>query len=501
MPLLVPKGVQIHDLHVSGFVEKDSHFQVSPVGAATKLFDKDPNADDFCQGCIGNCFFLASVTAVLTRKNGPQLIKDMFEEDRPDRTHIVGRMYDSDQRSFYMRVPKALIRVKEGNGPYEPLSQKDPLWLSALGLFYTAFAVTDAKSGDVASKKISFDPKNANLERLHGGNSWLALQGLLGTGTTTERISDTESISVHFEVDGVKYALMGAAWSQAARTLYGVLCGADGLKDDILQAQGQKKSPERKAAKTMMSMLNDAHYHSHLNTVFGHDSNTKKMWQEKQDEIFELWGKALGAKREKHKIRLSEFQDFAMKLTPLVSGRAVQALVHYARKNRIFLEDGKRGSGVYSPRTLDLFYKIQNALLQGKAVVADARPYAGVSTAADKAGGCGEGVAKGLAGGHSYAVVNTKTVGSIAGGRPLCWVQLINPWRDEVVRGYDLSDKNPNYLKAVSGLTRTPVDPGWLTAQAVGTNRAADPQGVFWLELSDLAKRFNRINIAHKKLR
>ena len=131
---------------------------------------------------------------------------------------------------------------------------------------------------------------------------------------------------------------------------------------------------------------------------------------------------------------------------------------------------GKVGSGKYSTGQLMMFDKIHEALFERKMVSVGTKMKLTLGPNEGE-GFSGEQKYKGLAGGHAYSVLNAKknrtaNPSSPAAGN-IFWIQLRNPW-GEYSRSYD-QQWNP-----------VAIDAG---------------NGVFWIELTDLAKNFTDIEI------
>ncbi|MDF1604187.1 DUF4157 domain-containing protein [Nocardioides sp. YIM 152315] len=130
---------------------------------------------------------------------------------------------------------------------------------------------------------------------------------------------------------------------------------------------------------------------------------------------------------------------------------------------------GKRGSGKYTRDQLRLWHQIQKAMNDGILVGVDTHQKVGRSASGVGASG-GEAMTKGLAGGHAYSLVGTATVGDLK------FVKIRNPW-GQYSRDYDVTG-------GPDGSTK------------LSPKEVQNGDGVSMLELSDLTKRFFKINFS-----
>lgn len=121
---------------------------------------------------------------------------------------------------------------------------------------------------------------------------------------------------------------------------------------------------------------------------------------------------------------------------------------------------GKRGRGVYTDHQQEIFQQIVDALGEGKNVVVSTKEEVGRNVTGVGHSG-GEKQSKGLAGNHAYPVLGTKQKDNLR------YVKLRNPW-GEYGREYE---REGNKLKAKENETF----------------------GSFYVELTDLTKRFYRL--------
>lgn len=108
-------------------------------------------------------------------------------------------------------------------------------------------------------------------------------------------------------------------------------------------------------------------------------------------------------------------------------------------------------------------------------------------------GTVGESVSKGLVGTHMYTIIG---VAEDKAHPELRWVKLRNPW-GHMVRAYVRGGEDKSNLKAVElNVSPTGAPPAGLFIKPESETQsvvALARQGLFWLELSDFAKRFSNI--------
>jgi hypothetical protein len=132
---------------------------------------------------------------------------------------------------------------------------------------------------------------------------------------------------------------------------------------------------------------------------------------------------------------------------------------------------GRRGTGKYSERQIACFDRLAESVASQKPA-AVSTPERIAEAQKEGAGMSGEATAKGLVAQHQYAVLDTKEE------HGLRWVQLRNPWGSYGGKyGWPETDSGGDN------------DAGQGDRQLI-KGAQADVGGTFWLELSDLSKRF-----------
>jgi hypothetical protein len=165
--------------------------------------------------------------------------------------------------------------------------------------------------------------------------------------------------------------------------------------------------------------------------------------------------------------------------------RAVRCVVDWVRRKRIFV--GVRGTGQYTPEQDTLYHDIQVHLQNYRPVCLGTFEYPGAPEPG-YFGGSGEHMSKGLAGPHAYAVLDCLQRGAVK------YVRVHNPW-GHTGRGYTFAPpemRPPRSTKAELRLYERNINP------TIPANRKEEQayetgEGTFWLELSDLTKRFQAL--------
>ncbi|WP_018264876.1 C2 family cysteine protease [Methylosinus sp. LW4] len=180
--------------------------------------------------------------------------------------------------------------------------------------------------------------------------------------------------------------------------------------------------------------------------------------------------------------KYEHFEEF-LKKSGLHAGTRDQIL-SWAAKNSIL--PGKRSSGVYSRKQLEVFYAIRNLCLpkgdpsKRDPIVAETKPF-GKSIMTKNLGTAGEGIASmGLVRDHCYAVLGVEETHEH--GVDLCWIKLHNP-------------HNMNGVKYERGVHASGLKAGKRYLRPVP---CAQPR--FVLELGDFTKNFETVTHGSTKL-
>jgi hypothetical protein len=211
-------------------------------------------------------------------------------------------------------------------------------------------------------------------------------------------------------------------------------------------------------------------------TVFGGDGHArdrflqwrtvhvKKQWQ----VLLDAHGDIVDGKDKDRPVvrrrvmRLEDLTEFlrANGLAPEIAS----LVVAFAEKHHLLA--GRRGTGIYSALMLKAFDRIKQKLSQNQPVTLSTTKFvSSVTSGKGKSGG--EAIGKGLVGTHAYAVISVREETTSPFRK---WIRIRNPWGD-TGRSYVQASPDSNVLKS----------------QAIKA-------GEFDLELSDLGKRFSKMD-------
>ncbi|HEY6338129.1 MAG TPA: hypothetical protein VIW68_06520 [Candidatus Sulfotelmatobacter sp.] len=365
-----------------------------------------PKVGDVAQGQIGNCFLLAAVLAILNQPGGKTYIENMMKEDG---AYVIARLYDGD-RAVYLRAKKMLCVMKQDSGAAQPTAPGSRLWVSMIEIFCSAFRW----AGDPV-----FDPKNANLARLDSGRTELVLKTLLNCTVKVTRIPD---VMEEIEYGGNQYR---AAINEPAQLI---------LNND----------PAGAAALATLS--------AKMRNLFTHAGPT----------LAASWQLFLAG----HRGQVIRSKDFEGWVDANVQRQSVRNEMK-ATFTGVFT--GKRGRKDYNLTDQTNFDLIKNAINAHNPTVVNTKKYI-ARTPGAVGRSAGEQQAKGLVGGHSYAVSSTRD------GATGLYLRIINPW-GEIVRAYPFNAD------------------GSRSAQEA-LNLAGLQSGEFELLLEDYSKRFEYAIVA-----
>jgi hypothetical protein len=411
MPLEVPRSARVDSI-VSPRADSDWWTRFEP----SKPLFKDGTADwkHVSQGQIGNCYALAAFISVALRPKGPEWIDGMMI-DNGDGT-ATGRLYSTDGRECYIKAKKAICVMKaKAKGPAKETHDHADLWVSMLEIFLTCFTCPDQSTA-------MYDPANASFKRINGGWGSLVLRQMTGKDVLIESIPDPKK-NLQFDSSGNAFR----SGSQNFEMMQEVIeMGFQGL--------GIPPGPEA-------TFLNR------------HAAQIRQRFQ-----AF-LQGRSAKMIRKEH--YLQGFVNPLLSAFPNMPPDVKEMFREGAEGMR-----GKRGTGVYQQSDLALFDKVKGWCEAGRAVVADTREHI-ASSATGTGHSAGEEVAKGLVGGHAYAV--EKAYSSSSGTK---YIRMVNPW-GSYIRKYSAAGGH---------------------AVARDEDGSQDSHGRFNLKLADFVKRFHRVS-------
>lgn len=133
------------------------------------LFAKDPDLTCINQQQLGDCWFLASIAAILLRADGPARLAQMM---RQTTNHVYVRLYDSQRVAHIVQMEKTAVYNMTGDEWHVKLDATLGSWPVFLEKALTAF-----------NRDRAFDPKSATYARTAGGYGTDGLSLLLGLDT------------------------------------------------------------------------------------------------------------------------------------------------------------------------------------------------------------------------------------------------------------------------------------------------------------------------------
>jgi hypothetical protein len=404
---VVPKALEnpVEKDLISGEVTK----KVTHKAMTGPLIPHTPRPSDIKQGGVGDCFFLASISSILSKENGPEKIENMMRDDKEG--NVIVRLY-KDGEPHYISVKKSVRSDrfqsrKRAHGP---------LWVSILEKAYTAFALDN------------------NYNKLNDGGDMLdAFGSLQGTQGYVEK-----PISHNAELN-----------SALTKLMYFNKFRPDSMPAKEVKAQG---------------ILNE---------------NELETWKEicERTGCDDSFQKATSENTGIHVFRFEDFQRVMNNIEAnSPSEKAVlEKIGKWVEEERVF--PGKRGTGRYTQPQDDLYQQIDDALQNGSFVGASTHKIVG-SKQKLSWGHSGEGESKGMIGEHAFSVVRCEKRNGCKG------VVVRNPWGD-----------TSNFLGNDAGRSYTQkMKNGQKVLSAKGSRKAE-----YWVELSDLTKRFDKVMFAEPR--
>jgi hypothetical protein len=367
---------------------------------------------DVAQGNIGDCFLLSGINSVLSMPDGPKIIESIMKDNK-DGTVTV-RFFRSDAFE-YVRIKKSLVHAYSDKflgvryGTEKVLHSMGANWVS---LLEKAFLLT-FRAGRGGT------PGYNKLESGSGGDAVAAIVGrgrpehVIGAGTSERDrgmdlyFSLVQNVSKHerFPPDPEVLDRMRAA-------IFG-----DGPESQVCMQQWK-----------------DWNNPDHRDRLLAADtSRTYDVWEEQTKPALEGLDKP-----------------------------TADCILIYVRN---LGWRGEVGSAQYTKPQLDLFMKIQRLLAVRRPVTAGTKDtIPGQITG--RGSSAGEPKVAGLAGRHSYAVMEAELMPD-----GLRWLKLRNPW-GHYGRGYTMQGQGVRRRLTAKELPDAPE---------------------FWIELSDFSLNFNTI--------
>jgi len=383
MTLIVPQGAKITPL---------APIASSRLGwqeRSALLFAGPPTVEQTQQGTIADCFILASLIAILSKPNGATAITNMMKEDGTD---VIVRLYSDPGAAHFFRVPKGVILSEKRKA-----TSRNCCWVDVLEACLSVFRMKAANNNP--------QPGPPLLENLDGGQAASALQHLLGVEGTNDQVispkvdpsAPTAVQARHAGIAFVNLILDPVAVSASEADITGMFGGNPAMFRGY-QAWLKLQGSIVKGAWTSYISTQKYKHTVVVDTV-------------KEDRVIPI------------SIRMDGFEQFVMSHFPKVYATPI---VQFAQ-NAYLMNTGetlfprRRSDGGVSVNEQSLFKVISDCLKEGWPVVASSNGWVGKPEGTGFSGG--EDMAKGIVGGHCYAV----TEAFLSGSRRM--VKLVNPWR------------------------------------------------------------------------
>lgn len=412
-------------------IESRPDLRYEPVDPKAALFPHDPTLGDVQQGGLGDCYLLAAVLTVVNRD--PDLIRSMMADNGDTVTVHLYDVKPGQPRTFVRRdvtIDKSIVMTSSNQEGYARTS----LWVQMLEKAYAAAGYTGLDTAPLGSLPSYGD--------IGCGLATVALEHLLGKPGEMSMQDIQTGIGVN--VDLRPKGVTRLPWSEDEKAAHKLAATAKDKHSAYAGLVAYEILSDTDQVDAWMSAIEKVNVEQEAIDIASKGDKTYK-----------------GAE-----LRLGDFARlFAVKgIDQGIAGKVVAWLADRQ------LYPGKRGTGRYTGHQLELFGKIKSALDgEGYAVVASKLVVArGKPTGTGHSGG--EAKAKGLVGGHAYAVLEYgygpkhSSAEDPKNPRQLRWVKLRNPW-GSYGREYDEKDGK---LKA----------------------KEAQSAPETWLELSDLTKRY-----------
>jgi hypothetical protein len=431
------------------------------------LFERIPELGDINQRQLPDCWFLASLAAIITMGTGHAI--RLMMADVGEYAYV--RLWDGAQLPHFVRVHKSLIEI-EGTATFHSIGG---LWAAVLEKAMTAI-----------DKEGRYDPRNAAYGRNAGALAHIAMQALLGVRCEVEYLAESE---LHFNQTGedfetlrkvlkgdnnnspsmlIKTALFGGLVEPAKLNLF-----YDTVWEPWAESVGlylKWMSVFGGASKGGVYRLEDF---ERFMREFAAEPMNQMAWTTCSSSFtFTAYHSDLSAfQANPYTVQMPDFRRQAP--TAL---QAVQCISQWARQKLVFT--GRRSTGVYTTAQVQLYNDIEQHLLAFRPLCLGTREVIG--TPGPNRGSSGESTSKGLAVSHAYAVTGCYT-DLHTGAR---YVQVFNPW-GVIGRGYTFAP-NEIHLKP---------SPGALQRWVKGQSAYETQSPLFWLELADVTKRCRRMYV------
>lgn len=401
------------------------------------LFVKPPDLTCINQQQLGDCWFLASIAAILLRADGPCRLAQMMREGKD---HVYVRLYDSQRVGHIVKMEKTAVFSMTGDEWHVKLDATLGSWPVFLEKALTAF-----------NRERAFDPQSATYARTAGGYGTDGLSLLLGLDTI-KRKTEMQDLRAENPVSMERIQeialLLGGHLDPLRPQDTLVLQQALGINpldwatfNQWTQGQSLDTKFSSQVLGTQTPKTRDLTLPRSLTNPFG--------TQTLQVQVPTI-------------LRFEHLEAWFRRETIGLAQNLIDSILRWIKASG--LAPGKRGSGLYSDQQLETFNYMLGLSHQQIPMTAGTGTYVGMQ---QQGSTMHKEKVKGLVPNHEYAVV--QLVDTPQG--QVKQVGLFNPW-GEVGRAEDLTVPHlPN--------RSTPV---------CETN-----SGLFFLDLDDFCKRFQYV--------
>ncbi len=419
------------------------------------LFVHEPCISDIKQGALGDCYFVASLAAVVEKD--PSYIRQHMRDNAEQGTVTV-RFYEQG-KPVDITVPKKTAVSSDGSDAYA----RGALWVQLYETAYAAFRLQFSKEEVIeqATDLIIVESEEERLSREARNRRNRE------KNRNRKKFLDEKKITMQFIAGGREMNALGHITGQnAERHLIGEVVKAKPLnkavEDFIKRKNGNDPyavmeryfAGRNNARATREQRRAKDNYVSQLKNI------QKRLVKAKSLEEFD---KIVGTLDLQNEIPTYQVPGYDMMKSEEIKVSIVTKFVVYCRdlfmRNKHILNEAYSGNyGVYAD---DVYNEIADHQANHQIMTAGTR-----LLEEEEKGLNGEGVIKGVAGGHAYSLLGVKQIGRYK------YVKLRNPWA-----------QSSRVVGKVEG------------SDAIKTEVKDDRDGIFLLELNDYIKYFNEITV------
>jgi hypothetical protein len=413
-----------------------------PIPGTARIFPNRPDIKDIEQAYIGDCWFLAAITAVLALPGGPEYIESMMQDDQKD--WVTLRLYDRrarDAKSKKLEFRERFVKMKRtlvSTGTKKTIhsSAEGGMWVCMLEKALSAFNKINLQESNEKNPGYyaCFQPHDATYLNLVGGSSRKALGLFFGI--------EFDRKTIPSEIDNLQeYSYLK------------VLLASAGIPKTANPGQLIANPPQSNPKIPNRPILDSSGFDSFHREAYKDVGDLYDHFEAAHTNHYLMkGGKEI---KVKGSLRLEDFVHFIIYESGINDVTVKEGVISWVAERGIF--PGKRGTGKYSTRQKGLFSDIRGYLAAGPVCIGT-EEYVG-RTSSGRGHSGGESKTKGLVGGHAYAVLNTIMADNES------YLLVSNPW----------GRYGRIYKQIVERRSRVSPD--------------EDDQGCFWLDLFDLTKR------------